>query len=599
MELPADIRALFPGERPALVDCIAAERALTEANHPWPARARVAVLRTCNADNLPTLLRLEGFRRGIDITVDYGDFGTLETDLAAANANTSWAQADALLLAWHIDGVRGIADALRPDADEPTVHAAGDYLMNLVKQAVNASKGAICVPLLLPPTDVVHGDPRVAFNDRWSTRLREAFPPGHGQVVFVDLPAHCRTLGEAALQPRYGMMHTAPFSHLLLLGLARDAVAAVAGNLGLAKKVLVLDCDNTLWGGVVGEVGREGIALNPHDYPGNAYHAFQRQVLALLQRGLVVCLCSKNNEADVRDVFENHAEIVLRMEHIAAYRINWEDKASNLRALADELNLGLDSFVFIDDSPQEIALVEAVLPEVTCLTVPKKAYQLPNLLATYPGFFRPGSGGGLDRTRQYQEEGQRRAASTEALSKTDFLADLGIAITVSPAKPKQLDRVATLIARTNQFNLTTPRYTPAEIANFRERPDALLLVLEGGDRFGSYGLVGVALILHSEEAAATIDTFLMSCRVLGRGIESAFLQLAIARCLDRWRRIDTLHARYLPTRKNGQTADFYDAQGFALAHETASEKSYRLPLGGFVPKVPSHISVSLSDHVPT
>jgi len=325
--------------------------------------------------------------------------------------------------------------------------------------------------------------------------------------------------------------------------------------------VVAADCDNTLWGGIVGEDGRQGIQLDPHEYPGNIHHAFQRQLVQLVRQGVLLVLCSKNNEADVLEVIDQHPGCFIRREHLSGWRINWQDKARNLEELAAELNLGLDSFVFIDDSPVECGLVRQLLPMVDVLQAPKRVYRLPELLRDYSGFFRlVVTEEDRRRTAQYQAQRQREAERSHAGSLTDYLAGLGLVAEIGPALAEEVPRVAQLTQKTNQFNLTTRRYGEGEIARLHEDPDSLVLCLKAQDRFGDYGLTGVAIVVRKDKSAE-IDTFLLSCRILGRRLEDVFLNRVLAAALAAWP-VESASAEYLRTRKNAQVADFYERLGF-------------------------------------
>lgn len=327
------------------------------------------------------------------------------------------------------------------------------------------------------------------------------------------------------------------------------------------KKCLVLDCDNTLWGGILGEDGVEGIQIGG-DYPGKAFLYFQEALAALSRSGVILCVCSKNNEADVLEAWARNPFMVLRREAFAAVRINWTDKATNLRALAAELNIGLDSMVFVDDNPSERALVSQELPMVSVPEFPAQPYRLPAFFEQLVRkYFRVYTVTDEDRqkTLQYRANASRAEAQRAFTDLDGFLASLQLHITIARADAFNLPRIAQMTQKTNQFNLTTRRYTDADLRGHLAEGWRVWCV-SVADRFGDSGITG-ALMLHGEE----IDTLLMSCRILGKGIETAFTRTLFAQL--RREGMTRLTATYVPTAKNAQVSDLYTRLGFTLTRE--------------------------------
>lgn len=339
------------------------------------------------------------------------------------------------------------------------------------------------------------------------------------------------------------------------------------------KKCLVLDLDNTLWGGVLGEDGPDGIKIGG-DYPGNAFLYFQKGLLELSKYGVILAVCSKNNEQDVLEVWEKNPYLVLRKEHFAASRINWQDKASNLEALAEALNLGLDSFVFVDDNPTERALVKQLLPMVSVPDFPAQPYQL-------PAFFKKMveeefkvyaiTEEDKAKTAQYQANAQRFDLQQHYTDFTEFLKSLDIHLILSAADEFNIPRIAQMTQKTNQFNLTTKRYTDSDIKAMVAN-GWKVYCLSVADRFGDSGITGCIIINDN-----TIDTFLLSCRILGKGIETAFIKKVFQ--LLREQGVSELYASYIPTAKNNQVKDFYERVGMVCVKENeAREKTYQVSL---------------------
>lgn len=328
------------------------------------------------------------------------------------------------------------------------------------------------------------------------------------------------------------------------------------------KKCLVLDLDNTLWGGVLGEDGIDGIKLGG-DYPGKAYTYWQRALVQLAANGVILAVCSKNNETDVLELWEKNPHMVLRREHFSALRINWQDKATNLRELADELNIGLDSMVFVDDNPAERELIKQMLPQVTVPDFPEKPYQLmPFFKSLVENYFRIYAVTEEDRrkTEQYRANALRHAEQARFTDMESYLYSLDLQLDITPADEHNLPRIAQMTQKTNQFNLTTRRYTEADVQKRLEQ-GWRVYCMSVRDRFGDNGITGTIFLQPVDDVTMSIDTLLLSCRILGKGIEEAFVKTVFNLLrLDGYRRLE---ADYLPTARNGQTADFYDRMGMA------------------------------------
>ncbi len=390
----------------------------------------------------------------------------------------------------------------------------------------------------------------------------------------VDLERVRALLGHRHFNdPRYWHLAKAPYTRAAWQEIAKEYAKFIRAIRGKTRKCLVLDCDNTLWGGIVGEDGLAGIRIGP-TYPGSAYAEFQAAILQLHARGVMLALCSKNNETDVLEVLQSHPDMRLRREHFAAVKVNWADKVANLKAIAADLNVGLDSLVFCDDSEFEINLVRAMLPEVQTLKLPTDPALYRDALLDC-GWFDTLALSDEDRARTalYRAEEQRKAVKEQYRhgSLGDYLRDLAMTVTIRRADAFAIPRIAQLTQRTNQFNLTTRRYTEGEIRAFAGSSDAEVLFLQLKDRFGDLGIVGAAILKYAG-GDGVIDSLLLSCRAIGRGAEHALLA-ACVRAVDR-RGCRRLVGEYVPTAKNAQVADFYARSGFTAL----SGKTYALAM---------------------
>jgi FkbH-like protein len=352
--------------------------------------------------------------------------------------------------------------------------------------------------------------------------------------------------------------------------------------------------DNTLWGGVIGEDGIEQITLGEEGL-GLAYAEFQEELLNLTRKGILLAICSKNNEEDALAVFRQHPSMRLKEDHFAARRINWRDKAANLRELAEELNLGLDSFVFLDDNPAERSLVRTALPEVLVAEWPEDATLFKTALLELAGrHLLKVSLTAEDqaRTSMYRGEGQRRLLLTSSDSLEEYYRSLDMTARIGCADAFSIPRIAQLTQKTNQFNLTTRRYSEADIRALAAAPNSLVLWLALRDRYSDNGIVGVLILRQTSAKQWLIDTLLLSCRVIGRKVENAFLAVACEALLER--EAEELIGEYSPTSKNGLAATVYPDLGFAPAGDHDGVTRWRLPLRGRPVKMPDCITVEFT-----
>jgi FkbH-like protein len=354
------------------------------------------------------------------------------------------------------------------------------------------------------------------------------------------------------------------------LELARSLTAIVKAIYGKSRKVLVLDLDNTLWGGVIGDDGLDNIQIGRETPVAEAYTAFQEYCLALRNRGILLAVCSKNDEEVAKSGFR-HPSSILKLEHISCFKANWEPKHENILAIGRELNLGVDSFVFVDDNPAERALVEAQVPGIA---VP----DIGNEVTCYAGiiehgrYFEPASLSkeDLERAALYAKDSQRVALEARFTNYGEYLDSLDMVAEIDSFRPVYLERIAQLTNKTNQFNLTTRRYTLAELELASNDPGRLCLYGKLADRFGDNGLISVVLG-RLEVDALHIDLWLMSCRVLKRDMEAAMLDVVAARAATL--AVNTVYGYYVPTNKNGMVADFYPKLGFVPCAFLAPEHS--------------------------
>jgi FkbH-like protein len=345
---------------------------------------------------------------------------------------------------------------------------------------------------------------------------------------------------------------------------------------GKVCKVLAVDLDNTLWGGVVGEDGVEGLKLDDA-VTGVAYRSLQRAILDVHRRGVILAVCSKNNYDDAIEAIDTHPGMLLRRDHFAAFRIDWNDKSENLRAIAQELNVGIDSVAFLDDNPAERTLVRARAPEVTVIELPNDPMEYAAALRAAPVFERLTlTDEDRSRGRLYVEQRRRTELQRDAASLEDFYRSLDMEVEVSDVTPASLPRAAQLTQKTNQFNLTTRRYSEQQLSELLDAGHRIRTV-RVRDRFGDNGLVGV-VITKQDDGVCEIDSFLLSCRVIGRTIETALLATVADQAEAEGAR--ALHGAFVPTRKNKPAEGFLAAHGFELTAENGDGSTWELVLEG-------------------
>jgi FkbH-like protein len=407
------------------------------------------------------------------------------------------------------------------------------------------------------------------------------------QVVLLDQDRVEARFGKGRVRDaRLWYLGSVPYSDAFLPVLAAEYLRVIRPLKGLVRKCIVLDLDNTLWGGVIGEDGIDGIKIGGNDAPGNAFRDFQFALSALRRRGVLLAVCSKNNPDDVWPAFETHPEMVLRRDDFAAVRVNWTDKVANIVDIARELNLGLESFVFLDDNPAERAVVAANLPAVLTVDLPADPAYYTEALLNLDVFESLGiTDEDRARAEMYRQAQTRRAfeESAAASDLTSHLETLGITVKIERATSFSIPRIAQLINKTNQFNMTTRRHTEAQVRAMAESGDVDVYSVSVADRFGDFGLTGVAIIEKSA-SVWTIDSFLLSCRVLGRGVEDALLAHIIAGAGNS--SASALRAPFLSTAKNAPARGFYARHGFQLAageEEAAGVQVFELPLPATVP----------------
>jgi FkbH-like protein len=554
----------------------------------------ITVLRNITVEPIEPYLRFLGQQSGLNCKIHFGDYDAIVQNAMDLENALLHEGTDCVIVFARLEQISWALARTFPTLDSGRIESEVNRVIDFVETVVAAIRKRTQALILwhgleVPPYPTTglldshsqfgHRATIVTLNDR----IREVLTC-HKSSYLIDLDTCFSRLGYAAcLDARFWHIGRAPYTATALSEVATEDFKYIRASLGKNKKCLVLDCDNVLWGGVAGEDGLDGIKLGK-EYPGSAYFEFQQEVVNLYHRGIIIALCSKNNANDVWEVFESHPEMVVQRKHIAASQINWEDKASNIRKLADTLNIGLDSMVFVDDSDYEVALVRRELPEVTVVHLPPATAVENRNVLNQLGIFDALSVTQEDAHRGeiYQAERLREDSRNVATDIESYCRSLEMVLTISLANNTSLARIAQQTQKTNQFNLTTRKYSEAEIAGFSDNECFDVLTLQVSDVFGDSGIVGTSIIRY-EDKTAILDSFLLSCRALGRGVEKAFLQAVVDRAREK--EATTVVGTYIPTKKNGQTKNFLSDCGFQKTVQSNDDSP-----SNFVYKLAEHIN---------
>jgi len=452
-------------------------------------------------------------------------------------------------------------------AAQASVDAALEHI-GTICEAIHRHSGAVAIVqnLAAPPESLFGGFDRAlegtlrhvidAVNARLAIQLRQSVDK------LFDVSFLAETVGLANWHcPGQWNLAKLPFDQNFLPLYADNFCRILAAIRGLTRRCLVLDLDNTLWGGVIGDDGLSGILLGQGYATGEAYQSFQRYILSLRDRGVVIAVCSKNEDATARLPFRNHPEMLLKEEHCAVFQANWEDKATNIEAISKTLSLGLESLVFVDDNPFERNLVREKLPQVAVPEMPQDPAGYARTLSA-AGYFEAVSFSEEDvkRASFYAGNAQRAIMEQQSGDIGAYLAALEMQITFQPFDEVNRPRISQLINKSNQFNLTTRRYSELDVARMEADPDVFTLQVRLSDKFGDNGMISVVICRYTEPETWDIDTWLMSCRVLGRGVEEAVLQEVLKHAGERG--VQKLRGTYIPTERNKLVEQHYPKLGF-------------------------------------
>ena len=539
--------------------------------HDFSDNQSLGVSSNITLNSFESYLEKYGFINDADLTVKLGGYDDVMSDIEDFKVSNI----ENVLILWNFDNILPSFESQIVNMSDDLIAAKLEKVKLKLSAAFSEAKGFKSI--YVADFHLTMGDGQdqkinqtlFAFNDMLNERVAS-----HNNVKKISLSSLVNELGRKnVIDPRFYFMSKAPYKGKLLDRLAQK-YSQLSRDFGRSYyKAVVLDCDNTLWGGVIGEDLIDGIALNPYDYPGNVFWRIQQEVLSLVKKGAIICLCSKNNSEDVREVLEKHPYCLLSPDDIVIQKVNWSEKAENIKEIASELNIGLDSIVFVDDSEFECSSVRGRLPSVKTIQVPKN-------ISEYMGVFKnvldlfPDAGsydGAMTKTQQYKLRELSENEKNQYATQEDYLHSLGIEVTLGFDNTSNVNRIAELSQKSNQFNLTTRRYTPQEIESFITDQSALVADITVDDKFGSCGLTGVVIITKNE-TECLVDSFFMSCRILGRNIEMAIWPMIVDQIKSMGGH--SLKANFYPTAKNTQVSKFYDELGLNLSQAGEDGSKY-------------------------
>jgi FkbH-like protein len=587
-------------DRPTLVNInTAARRIAPIASSLASVQKRLACLSSFTIDFLKTPLELQALRAGLHLQIHVAAYGQVDQELIDPNSGVASFNPDVVLIAVRLrDVCPSLYDAFNSLSPNDAKAMIDDWLARFKSALMSFRQHSQAHLLILnyeAPVAPALGIADSAAANSQSQLIRAANESldaiaaavANAHVLDYDalIASHGRSTWEDRRMALYGRIPVAAQHYWPFAGFI---VRYLRPMYGLTKKVLVLDADNTLWGGVIGDVGVDGIALG-HDYPGSAFVAFQKRVLDLYHRGIVLCIASKNQPGIVEEALKTHPDMVLREKHFAAMRVNWNPKPQNLQEMAADLNLGIDSFVFLDDNDVECALMREALPQVLTICLPKEPARYAAVVENLDCFDQF-SVSAEDRVRGelYRAESGRRQLQSAVVDMPTFYRQLAMKVTFGINQSSQISRAAQMTNRTNQFNMHTIRCSEDDIRRFMDSGDHEVITLALEDRFGDSGVVGLAIVRKSPQEWV-LHQFLMSCRILGRTVEQAFVKWIAGRAKSAG--AAQIIGQFAPTTKNKPFAGFYKSCGFAANSTDSAPDEWILPLPNVDTSIPDWIAI--------
>lgn len=543
---------------------------------------RFAVTGDCATQHLATALRGQAYEYGMNLVLFDADYDEIRAQLMDPSSELYEHKPEAILIDMCTEKLYEAYCMTAAEERDDFADRKMEEILGYWEHIKNNAAGTKIIQFNFPESDDrIFGNfansvgSSFLFQTRKLNLLMMEKASEYAGVFICDLSVLRARFGDAAFKDNK-MYYAArmPYSTDMLVHISDEVMKIVNALRAKIKKCVVLDLDNTLWGGVIGDDGLEGIEIGELGI-GRAFRDFQLWLKELTKRGIILAVCSKNDEDKAKEPFEKHPDMVLKLDDIACFIANWEDKASNIRKIREILNLGMDSFVFLDDNPFERNLVKSMIPEITVPDLPEDPAEYLGYLKSLD-LFETISFAADDavRTKQYRAEAERVKSQAAFSDYRDYLKDLDMVAYAGPFDTFHYPRIAELSQRSNQFNLRTVRYTADEIKALADDPSYITLYFTLKDKFGDHGLISVAVI-KKEDDSAFIENWFMSCRVLKRTMEEYIINSMVSAVKEAG--IGMIRAEYIPTAKNAMVRDIYGRMGF----EDLGDGKYRCDVNSF------------------
>lgn len=551
---------------------------------------RLGIVSNATMDLMIPAMVTAALRNGIDLEVIAADFGQVAQEAFDPASKLNQSNLDAVLLALDYRAYSFFVNEPGDSGKNDPSLESFDYLQQ-IRQSFALNGNTICIvqTLAYPPYDLSGNlDAQLdgllrkslnAFNSVLAENVTKSVD------VLFDVAALANAVGTHQwFDERQWYMSRVPMANRYIPLYADYLAKLLAAIRGKSKKCLVLDLDNTLWGGVIGDDGLEGIQIGQGHPVGESFLAIQQWAKSLKALGVILAVCSKNDKAVALEVFQKHPGMLLQASDFAVFMANWEDKASNIRRIAEVLNIGMDAMVFVDDNPAEREIIRIMIPEISVPELPKDPSQFLRVLSAARYFEKIDfTADDAQRNAQYADNARRQAVLQRAPSLTDYLISLEMKIHFAAFNETGRKRIVQLINKTNQFNLTTRRYTEADVLGFEKSDRYLTLQIHLQDKFGDNGMISVVICKNAGDCWE-IDTWLMSCRVIKRRVEDAVCDELVA--IARSNGIKKIRGYYRPTEKNKLVKNHYQQLGFAMVSSDDSEDIWELETRHYQPKYP-------------
>ncbi len=541
---------------------------------------KIAVLGTVSLQFFVKVLRYQLKLDNISAKIYEGEYNGIAMDAFNLDSPLYRFEPDIVIILCHYMDIKEYPNMLEMDTDVDKLALEKVSFYETVWSKISSIKGckilqsnyAIPAEYLLGNLERKASYSETSFIEKINRLLEER---KHDNVIIVDSELLAANIGKQRWFDYSAYFVSKSGCRLDYLPDYSKIFESIILNLkGKVRKCLVLDLDNTLWGGVVGDVGYDGVQVDPNDAVGETFRYFQFYLKKLRKRGVILAVCSKNDEAVAKEVFEKNKNMILGLDDFACFIANWDDKATNIRRIADSLNIGVDSIVFFDDNPAEREIVSKYLPEVHVVNVPDdSADYVRSLAEDRPFDWINITKEDLIRTDSYIQNANRVRLQESFVDYNEYLMALEMKGTAGLLKEPDVERFTQLINKSNQFNLRTQRYADSDILSFTRNREYRCIYVKLQDKFSDYGIIS-CIIMRISGKIAFIDSWVMSCRVLKRGVEQFAFDEIIKQCVEAG--CDEITAEYIPSKKNAMVNSFYESLGFTVTEESSEIKKYKL-----------------------